>query len=105
MEQDNFQAFAMIPNWMVRDTTISGHAKLVYMALTSRTSRNNASWPSHALIAKECGVSVTTVKNALAELRELGLVTWSKRVRDDGGATSNMYYIRTTPPEQEPPGP
>jgi hypothetical protein len=91
-----FQAFAAIPNWMVRDTTISGHAKLVYISLISRTSRTNASWPSHALIGKESGIGVTSVKAALNELKTLGLVSWEKRTRDDGGATSNMYFIQTT---------
>lgn len=103
--EDQFQAFTMMPNWMMRDTTISGHAKLVYMSLNSRTSRTNNSWPSHALMAKECGVGVTTIKAALNELKALGLVTWAKRLRDDGGATSNMYYLRTTLPQQREPGP
>lgn len=105
MTDENFQAFASIPNWVVRDTSISGHAKLVYMSLTSRTSRTNASWPSHALMARECGIGVTSVKTALAELKALGLVTWAKRVRDDGGATSNMYYLRTSLPDPDEPNP
>ena len=100
--EQEFQAFAAIPNWMVRDTTISGHAKLVYISLMSRTSRTNASWPSHALIGKESGIGVTSVKAALAELRTLGLVRWEKRTRDDGGATSNIYFIETTLKQRTP---
>jgi hypothetical protein len=100
--EEQFQAFATIPNWMVRDTTISGHAKLVYVCLTSRTSRTNASWPSHALIGREAGIGVTSVKTALNELKALGLVRWEKRTRDDGGATSNMYFISTTLPNPTP---
>lgn len=95
-DQPQHEAFAVIPQWIVRDQTISGHAKVVYISLTSRTSRNNRSWPSHALLAKEAGVGVTTIKTALNELKALGLVRWEKRTRDDGGATSNMYFIETT---------
>jgi len=100
--EPEFQAFAAIPNWMVRDTSISGHAKLVYISLMSRTSRTNASWPSHALIGKEAGIGVTSVKAALNELKLLGLVRWEKRTRDDGGATSNMYFIETTLKQSNP---
>ena len=100
--EQEFQAFAAIPNWMVRDTSISGHAKLVYISLMSRTSRTNASWPSHALIGREAGIGVTSVKAALNELKALGLVRWAKRTRDDGGATSNMYYIETTLKPSDP---
>lgn len=100
--EPEFQAFAAIPNWMVRDTSISGHAKLVYISLMSRTSRTNASWPSHALIGRECGIGVTSVKSALNELKTLGLVSWEKRTRDDGGATSNMYFIQTTQQRSNP---
>lgn len=103
--EQEFQAFTTMPQWMMRDTSISGHAKLVYLSLNSRTSRNNNSWPSHALIGRECGIGVTTVKSALNELKALGLVRWEKRTRDDGGATSNMYYLRTTMPSKGDPGP
>lgn len=100
--EQEFQAFAAIPNWMVRDTSISGHAKLVYISLISRTSRTNASWPSHALIGAECGIGVTSVKTALNELKTLGLISWEKRTREDGGATSNMYFIQTTLKHRDP---
>lgn len=102
---EEFQAFTTIPNWMMRDTSISGHAKLVYLSLNSRTARVAASWPSHALIASECGISVTTVKAALNELKALGLVRWEKRIREDGGATSNMYYLRASLDPEPPPTP
>lgn len=101
-EQPLHEAFAVIPQWIVRDQTISCHAKVVYISLTSRTSRNNSAWPSHALLAKEAGVGVTTIKTALNELKALGLVRWEKRTRDDGGATSNMYFIETTQQRQTP---
>lgn len=102
---EEFQAFTTIPNWMMRDQTISGHAKLVYLSLNSRTARHAVSWPSHALIARECGISVTTVKTALNELKALGVVRWEKQIRDDGGASSNRYYLRSSLEPAHPPTP
>lgn len=103
--RDDVDGFAPVPNWIVRDTSISGNAKLVYMCLISRANRNQQTWPSHALIAKEAKVSVSSVKTALVELRELGVVTWSQQRRNDGGLSSNMYRVLIEPPRQESPTP
>lgn len=91
------QGHAQVPNWMVRDTTISGRAKLIYLCLSSRTSREMTAWPSHALMAQEAGISVTSVKAALAELKALGVVNWQSRRNPNGGQTSNVYTVHITP--------
>ena len=92
------QGFAAIPNWVVRETGVSGHAKLVYICLASRASRDGTTWPSHALIAKEARIGVTSVKAALAELKKLGLVSWERRTSPDGASTSNLYTLYSTAP-------
>jgi hypothetical protein len=91
------QGWAAIPNWIVRDDSISGNAKLVYICLSSRTDRAGETWPSHALIAKEARLSASTVKVALNELRSLGLVSWKQQQNPAGGLTSNRYFIHATP--------
>lgn len=88
------QGFAQIPRWVQQSDTISGPAKLVYLALSSRSDRYGQSHPSHATLAREASCSVATVKRALDDLRELGLVEWDVRFRDDNeGQTSNVYTI------------
>lgn len=100
-EPQGGEGFAAIPNWLVRDESVSGNAKLVYMCLMARTSRTATAWPSHARIARESGMSVSTVKVALAELKKLGVVSWRPQITESGGRSSNMYSILTQlPPSQ-----
>lgn len=88
------QGFAQIPRWVQQSDTISGPAKLVYLALSSRSDRYGQSHPSHATLAREASCSVATVKRALEDLRQLDLVDWDVRFRDDNeGQTSNVYTI------------
>jgi len=89
--------FAVVPRWLVEDTTISGAAKLTYLALSSRIDRQNIAWPSHKRLAAETGTSVSTVQRALRELQDLGVVTWRPRMRDDSGQTSNEYRLTSSP--------
>ncbi len=61
-------------------------------------------FPSHATIAKRCGLGVTCVKDALKRLRELGLIHWQRRciqvVQALGGfilkQVTNLYTILPT---------
>lgn len=91
------QGWSAIPNWIVRDQEISGRAKLVYMCLNSRASERGETFPSHALISKEAGVSVSSVKLALNELKAKGIVHWEKRIDPrDGSQSSNRYFLKST---------
>jgi hypothetical protein len=52
--------------------------------------------PSHASLAALAVVSVDTVKRALIRLRELGLLSWQRRLVRDGWQshqTSNAYVL------------
>lgn len=97
-EPEDVGGFASIPRWLQRSQAVSWRAKLVYLALSSRVGETGAAWPSHATIAAESSCSVTSVKRALAELRDLGVVSWSGRTRDDAGATSNVYRLSVSRP-------
>lgn len=107
------EGFGVIPNWLVRDTTISGAAKMVYVVLSSHAGAHGTTWLSHTTIAAEAGTSVSTVQRALAVLSEMGLVGISQRRREDGGQTSNIYRLRVVsgvgqndqPPRSEGPTP
>lgn len=90
----DYGGYSAVPRKLVYDQSVSGHAKLVYMCLGARINASHEAWPSHALIGREAGISVTSVKKGLTELRALGLVTWERRVKPDGSQTSNIYHVK-----------
>lgn len=85
------------PNCIVRSTKLSGSAKLVYLSLSSRLNYTNGNWPSHATIASEASCSIATVKRALTELKEAGVIDWQNRSDGKGGQTTNAYRLIVSP--------
>ena len=83
--------FAAVPNWMIRDTSISPYAIAVYAALASHSGRGGIH-PSHETLAAEARCSVRKVQDALDELRALGVIA-SLRRNGRGGRTSNSYTL------------
>ena len=84
------------PNCIVRSTKLSGSAKLVYLSLSSRLNYEG-NWPSHATIASEASCSVATVKRALIELKDAGVIDWEHRSDGKGGRTTNAYRLIVSP--------
>lgn len=68
-------------------------AKLVYLYLYDRKNKDNVTWPGLNTIAKELSLSRSTVKRAIGDLEQAGLVRKEAHYRDNGSATSNRYYI------------
>lgn len=89
--------FAVVPNWMIRNTTISAYAIAVYAALASHSGRGGIT-PSHETLAAEARCSERKVRAALTELRDLGVVTWARR-QARAGRTSNEYFLHPNGPE------
>jgi hypothetical protein len=73
---------------------VSGKAKLVYIALSSRANAAMECRPSLETIAAESSMSTASAKRALGELRELGYVSWYQQV-DPATKTrgSNVYRL------------
>lgn len=94
-----------LPTWVLRDSELSANAILVLLALASRVNKAGVCWPKHKTIAAEARRSVPTVKRALAELRDAGLIEWHTLRREDGGDSSNEYRLTLTHPvgHTEPP--
>ncbi len=53
---------------------ISANAKLVYLLLCRRADDQARSWPTHAMIARDCSLSVAAVKRAINELVKINAV-------------------------------
>ncbi len=86
--------FAMIPNVIARSGRLNPNSLAVYVCLKSHAGTTNKTWVSHKTISKEIKLSVSAVKTALNQLKDVGLIDWQGRIRPtDGGMTSNDYRI------------
>lgn len=90
---DRPEGFAIVPNWLVRDGSIPVRVKAVFMVLSSHTGRDGTWWMGHQQIAREAGLSVSSVQRSLADLRDMGLVTWDARVTERGDRAENAYRL------------
>ena len=72
---------------------LSHRAKSVYMYLKDRADSEGRCWPAIKTIAKELNLSSSTVKRALDELCQAGLLIKESRWRENGGRTSNLYRL------------
>lgn len=93
-EETQLVGFVQYPNWIAQDPSMSIKAKAVLMSLLSRVEPNKTSTKQpHEILARDSSVSVSTVKLALKELRERGIVSWSKPSADALGRKGNTYKI------------
>jgi hypothetical protein len=74
------------------DLQLGPIATTVYLALRRRANRNNQCWPSYEWLAEQAGVGRSSVADALALLRDVGLIDWERRVN-----TSNLYTLLPPP--------
>ena len=77
----------------IYSSDLSHRARSVYMYLKDRADRDGKCWPAIQTIAKELGLSRSTVKRALDELCKAELLTKETRWRENGGRTSNLYRL------------
>ena len=63
------------------------------MYLKDRADKDGKCWPAIKTIARELCLARSTVKRALDDLCQAGLVTKETRWREDGGLTSNLYRL------------
>ncbi len=73
---------------------VSSRAKTVYMYLKDRSNVEGECWPAIKTIARDTSMSVSTVKRALEDLVQCGLLRKERRFRENRGNTSNRYFIR-----------
>lgn len=97
------EGFAAVPNWMIRDESVSLYAIAVYTALASHSGPGGIH-PSQPTLAKEARCSESSVRRALVELEELGVVRRVRR-KNRTGRASNGYVLapngRLSPDEEE----
>lgn len=68
-------------------------ARAVYMYLYDRADKDGKCYPAIGTIAKELKLSRSTVKRAIADLEKSGRLRKEQRWRENGGKSSNLYYL------------
>lgn len=69
-------------------------ARAVYMYLHDRADKDGKCYPSIGTIARELKLSRSTVKRAITDLEQSGRLRKEQRWRENGGKSSNLYYIK-----------
>lgn len=87
------QGFVAVRHCIIRDRTIGGYTKLVYIIIADHSDENNLSFPSVSTIAAEAGCTPKTALKAIRELITKGLITREHRALANGGTTSCLYHL------------
>ncbi len=69
-------------------------ARSVYMYLSDRSGKEGKCYPAIGTIARELKLSRSTVKRAITDLEKNGYLRKEQRWRENGGKSSNMYYVK-----------
>jgi DNA-binding MarR family transcriptional regulator len=94
--------FTMIPNEIIQNYMADMGPSVMVTLLAIASFANNDThqcYPAHDTLAELTGLSVSTVRRAIARLVEMGLLCVSKRTTAHG-QTSNLYEL-TDPRRQE----
>lgn len=81
--------FIKLPKIVLFAKGLSRNAKALYALLLNYARENMECYPAQKTLAKELGVSVDTIRDDLAELKEFGLIT----VKQSGLNKPNIYQI------------
>lgn len=68
-------------------------AVAVYMYLRDRSDKDGKCYPAIGTIARELKLSRSTIKRAIADLEISGYLHKEQRWRENGGKSSNMFYL------------
>ena len=73
-------------------------AVTVYIYLHDRANKKGICWPAIPTIATELKLSQSTIRRALHDLRDAGLITTVQRYRENGGKSSLCYKLNPPKP-------
>lgn len=77
--------FGLVSASIVRDPALSRNARLLYAVIATYATQETREWTiSRRRLANDLGVSVDTVKRALGELTESGVLVRERQHREDG---------------------
>lgn len=82
--------FTQVPNFLLRDPTVSANAKVVYSMLLSYAWNNDKVFPGQERLAEEIGSTRSTVNRGIMELEKSGWLTIERR----GQGKTNLYVLK-----------
>ncbi|MFJ3035576.1 helix-turn-helix domain-containing protein [Curtobacterium pusillum] len=85
--------FQKLPHWFMRDFPMDPYERLVYLTLRSHADKRGVAWPSRSTLAKESGLSESTVKKRLVALEEHGLIRVTVRPKQGAKHDPNLYQV------------
>ena len=81
--------FTQLPNFVLKDKTLSFGARLAYAVLLSYAWQDESCFPGQQRMAEDLGTSDRSVRTFLNELKERGYIDWKQQ----GLNRPNIYYI------------
>ena len=81
--------FAQVPRPVLRAKGLSSTAKVVYALLVDYAWSDGQCFPGQRRMAEDLGFTEQTIRRALAELRDFGLIDWTQR----GAMRTNVYSL------------
>ena len=81
--------FTQIPNFILKDPSLSVGAKVAYSMFLSYAWHNDSCFPGQERLAEDMGMSRSRVTEFISELEKAGLVTIHRR----GQGKTNLYTV------------
>lgn len=94
----NRQSFGVISQEIMRCPYIKATAKALYCYLASFAGANQVAFPGVDRICREMDINVSTYKEHMSELKELGIVTVEQTRNESKHYSHNLYIIDCLPP-------
>jgi len=92
--------FSIIPEWVLYGE-ISAVAVRAYATLRRYADNTTGEcFPSRKTLAMKCRCSIRTLDSAISELEEFGAIQATRRKRESGNWTSNLYVVYTSAPNK-----
>lgn len=89
--------FSICPKKVYQNKDLDGTDVKIYLAIQGFADDDGFCFPSVSKIADICGVSRRTVFRSLNKLENYKFIAREKRLKNDGGFTSNAYYLKLEP--------
>ena len=85
-------------NKALKVQNLSPTKKFILVILCNYADEDGSCYPSYKHIAKICGLgTIKSVRGAIKEFEEKGILRIVHRKKEDGGFTSNRYFINFDP--------